>query len=54
MFMPASKSVPLWITIGKVVAGILTLIVLYFLIKEFIRAIKSSNEGECSNRCDLD
>ncbi len=54
MFMPTNKSIPLWMTLGKVIAGILTIIVIYFLIKEFIKAIKNSNEGKCSDKCDLD
>ncbi|WP_292656549.1 hypothetical protein [Nitratifractor sp.] len=55
MFMPTDESPSFWwMTLGKVAAGILTLVVLYFLIKEFRKAIKESNEGRCSDKCDLD
>ncbi len=54
MFMPSGGETPLWMIVAKVVAGILTLAVLYFLIKEFRKTIKESNEGRCSDKCDLD
>jgi len=55
MFMPAGEATsPWWMTLGKVIAGILTLIVIYLLIKEFRKMIKESNEGRCSDKCDLD
>ncbi|WP_456431809.1 hypothetical protein [Nitratifractor sp.] len=55
MFLPeAHKSEALWMTIGKIAGGILTAIVLYFLIRELIKIVKESNEGKCSDKCDLD
>ena len=55
MFMPTGKAASMWwMTLGKIVAGILTLVVLYFLVKEFRKAIRESNEGRCSDKCDLD
>ncbi|WP_457607663.1 hypothetical protein [Nitratifractor sp.] len=44
----------LWMTIGKIIGGILTLIILYLLIKELKKVVKESNEGRCSDKCDLD
>ncbi len=39
---------------GKIVAGILTLIVLWLLIKELKQVIKDDKEGKVSDKCDLD
>jgi len=55
MFMPEGGGESYWwLTLGKVVAGIITLLVLFFLIKELIKMVKESNEGKCSDKCDLD
>jgi hypothetical protein len=43
-----------WLYGGMVVGGILTVVVVYLLAKELYGAIKDSNEGRCSDRCDLD
>ncbi len=43
-----------WLTVGKIIGAILTLIVLYLLIKELRKVVKESNEGRCSDKCDLD
>ncbi len=44
----------LFLTIGKIIGAIITLILLYLLVKEFKNVIKESNEGRCSDKCDLD
>ncbi|ADV45484.1 hypothetical protein [Nitratifractor salsuginis] len=55
MFMPKGEEASFWwLTLGKVAAGIITLLVLFFLIKELIKMVKESNEGKCSDKCDLD
>ena len=55
MFMPAGKAASFWwMTLGKIIAGILTLFILYLLIKELRKMVKESNEGRCSDKCDLD
>jgi len=43
-----------WLTVGKVIGAILTLLILYLLVKELRKVIKESNEGRCSDKCDLD
>ncbi len=43
-----------WLTVGKIIGAIFTLIVLYLLIKELHKVVKDSNDGRCSDRCDLD
>jgi len=54
MFMPSAGGTPLWMDLAKIAGGILTLVVLYFLIKELRKVVKDSNEGRCSDKCDLD
>ncbi len=55
MFMPKGASQSYWwLSLGKVLAGVLTIAILYFLIKELIKIVKESNEGKCSDKCDLD
>ena len=44
----------LWMTIGKIIAFIFTIVVIYLLIKELRKVVKDSNSGKCSDRCDLD
>jgi len=44
----------LWMTIGKIIGAIFTIIILYLLIKELRKVVKDSNSGRCSDRCDLD
>jgi hypothetical protein len=41
-------------TIGKVIGMAITLLLIYLMAKEIYKAIKESNEGRCSDRCDLD
>jgi len=41
-------------TIGKVIGMAITLLLIYLMAKEIYNAIKESNEGRCSDRCDLD
>jgi len=43
-----------WLTVGKVIGAILTLLILALLIKELRKTVKESNEGRCSDKCDLD
>jgi len=43
-----------WMTIGKIIGGILTLIILYLLIKELKESIKKSKDGHSSGKCELD
>jgi len=43
-----------WMTIGKIIGGILTLVILYLLIKELKESIKKSKDGHTSNKCELD
>ena len=43
-----------WLTAGKVIGAILTLLILALLIKELKKTVKESNEGRCSDKCDLD
>jgi len=43
-----------WLTVGKVIGAILTLLILALLIKELRKVVKESNEGRCSDKCDLD
>jgi len=40
--------------IGKIIAMIFTLILIYLIIKELRKVIKESNDGKCSDKCDLD
>jgi len=44
----------LWMTIGKIVGALITLYLLYAIIKELRTSIKESNEGRCSGKCELD
>jgi len=44
----------LWMTIGKIIGAIFTIVILYLLIKELRKVVKDSNSGRCSDRCDLD
>ncbi len=44
----------LWMTIGKIIGAIFTIVILYLLIKELRQVVKDSNSGRCSDRCDLD
>ncbi len=44
----------LWMTIGKIIGFIITIILLYLIIKELRKVVKDSNSGKCSNKCDLD
>lgn len=41
-------------TIIKIVGMLLTLVFLFFLLKELIKSIKESNNGRVSDKCDLD
>jgi len=43
-----------WMTFGKIIGAVLTLIILYLLLKELRKVVKESNEGRCSDKCDLD
>ena len=43
-----------WMSITKVVAGLITVLVLVVLIKEFSSAIKDDKEGKPPGKCDLD
>ena len=43
-----------WIYVGKAIAAVLTLIVLWLTYKELRKVIKESNEGRVSDKCDLD
>ena len=43
-----------WMTVGKVIGAIFTLAILYLLVKELRKVVKESNEGRCSDKCDLD
>ena len=43
-----------WLTLGKIIGGIITLVLLWLLIKELRKVVKESNEGRCSDKCDLD
>jgi len=43
----------IWI-ITKIIAAILTLIVLYYFFKELKSVIKRDKSGEVSKKCDLD
>mgnify|MGYP007034463572 CR=1 FL=1 len=38
----------------KIIGMLLTLVFLFFLVKELIKSIKESKEGRVSDRCDLD
>ncbi len=40
--------------IFKIVGMLLTLIFLFFLLRELINSIKESKNGKVSDRCDLD
>jgi|GEM_PF-698596 hypothetical protein len=44
----------IWFIISLIVGMVLTIGVLYLLIKEIKSSIKNSNDGKVSNRCDLD
>lgn len=44
----------LWMTIGKIIGFIITIALLYLIIKELRKVVKDSNSGKCSNKCDLD
>jgi len=41
-------------TIFKIVGMALTLIFLFFLLKELIKSIKESKDGRVSDKCDID
>ena len=43
-----------WMTLGKIIGAIITLYLIYALIKELRSVVKRSNDGECSGKCDLD
>ena len=38
----------------KITGMLLTLVFLFFLLKELIKSIKESNNGRVSDKCDLD
>jgi len=38
----------------KIIGMLLTLVFLFFLLKELIKSIKESNNGRVSDKCDLD
>lgn len=44
----------LWMTIGKIIGFIITIALLYLIIKELRKVVKDSNSGKCSDKCDLD
>ena len=41
-------------TIFKIVGMLLTLVFLFFLLKELVKSIKESKDGRVSDKCDLD
>jgi len=41
-------------TIFKIVGMLLTLVFLFFLLKELIKSIKESKDGRVSDKCDID
>ena len=43
-----------WLIAIKAIAAVLTVVVLWLLAKELGKAIKESNEGRTSDKCDLD
>ena len=43
-----------WIFYTKIVAAIITVVILWKLIKEFRDVIKRDKSGEVSKKCDLD
>ncbi|MDM5271409.1 hypothetical protein PGH07_04400 [Sulfurovum sp. zt1-1] len=43
-----------WITILEIIAMILTVVILFALLKELKKNIKDSNNGKKNERCDLD
>jgi len=43
-----------WIYIGKGIAAILTIIILWLTYKELRHMIKQSNDGRVSDKCELD
>jgi F0F1-type ATP synthase membrane subunit b/b' len=43
-----------WVFYTKVVAAILTLVVLYLVWKELKKAIKDDKDGKTSGKCELD
>jgi len=43
-----------WVFYTKIVAAILTIIILWLVWKELKKAIKDDKEGKTSGKCDLD
>lgn len=43
-----------WMTILKIIGFILTIVVLFALVKELKKTIKDANNGKQNERCDLD
>ena len=43
-----------WIFYTKIIAGAITVVILWKLIKELKESIKRDKDGETSGRCDLD
>jgi len=43
-----------WLYAFEIVGMILTLWIIFLLIKELRKSIKESNEGKVSDKCDLD
>lgn len=43
-----------WLTMIEIIGMILTLMVLFTLLKELKKTIKDSNNGKKNERCDLD
>jgi len=41
-------------TIVKIIGMSLTVVFLFFLLKELVKSIKESKEGRTSDKCDLD
>ena len=41
-------------TIFKIIGMLLTLVFLFFLLKELIKSIKESKDGRVSDKCELD
>ncbi len=43
-----------WLRVGEIIGAVLTVVILYFLIKEIKKSIKDSNSGKISDKCELD
>ena len=43
-----------WIFYTKIVAGVITVVILWLIIKELKNAVKRDKDGERSRKCDLD